>query len=87
MDGIYNYKAERKIHTSSVAEWLGRSPRVWEVGGSIPGRVQKNSTTNWQLLIYKLELHGWNIKYAEVVLHEAVHEAVHKAVHKAVLLL
>ena len=26
--------------TSSVAEWLGRSLRVWEVRGSIPARVK-----------------------------------------------
>ena len=32
--------------TSSVAEWLGRSLRVWEVRGSIPGRVKPN-ISNW----------------------------------------
>ena len=29
-----------------VAEWLGRSLRVWEVGGSIPGRV-KPKISKW----------------------------------------
>ena len=28
--------------TSSVAEWLWRSLRVWEAGGSIPGRGKPN---------------------------------------------
>ena len=34
------------LSTSLVAEWLGRSLRVWEVGGSIPGRV-KPKISNW----------------------------------------
>ena len=34
------------FHTSSVAKWLGLSLRVWEVRGSIPGRV-KPTISNW----------------------------------------
>ena len=33
--------------TISVADWLGRSFRVWEVRGSIPGRVKPKISNSW----------------------------------------
>ena len=45
----------------TIAEWLARSLHDSAVGGSFPGRVN-NKKFN-KIVIYKLELHGWNIKY------------------------